>query len=203
MLLAIAAAVPTRAEDVSDAAAPALMAPALIWQGFYAGGFGGKEFVRGHILSPTQSTRTSYDQSFAGLYGGYNWQSGALVLGIEGDWARSPFNVGDGLFTLRGRAGLAFENVLVYATAGVGSQSWALVRIFTREVIEQEYFGWVAGGGVEIKFSDSISSKLEVLYFDAGQERYNFPAGASYGPVSATYDVENILYRAGVSYHFN
>src|SRR5438045_855284 len=60
-----------------------------------------------------------------GLQGGYNWQSGPLVFGSEADIQVSgaedtfaPYKFSNPCFgTVRGRAGVAFSNVLLYVTA--------------------------------------------------------------------------------------
>ena len=67
----------------------------------------------------------------AGLVGGaqagYNWQSGAMVFGLEGDLQASaaddtfaPWKFSNPWFgTVRGRVGYAFGNVLLYGTGGL------------------------------------------------------------------------------------
>jgi opacity protein-like surface antigen len=57
--------------------------------------------------------------ALAGVHLGYNWQSDARVFGIEGDanWADQEFR--DYLASVRLRLGHAFDQVLVYGTAGV------------------------------------------------------------------------------------
>jgi outer membrane immunogenic protein len=73
---------------------------------------------------------------------GANWQTGSIVLGVEGDWSwtnkRSsafllpPFNVTTNLdikerwiATARGRAGFAYDRWLFYVTGGA---AWARVE---------------------------------------------------------------------------
>ncbi len=71
--------------------------------------------------------------ALAGVHLGYNWQSGARVLGIEGDadWADNSFR--DYLASIRVRLGHSFDRVLVYGTAGVAfansAQSLASVSL--------------------------------------------------------------------------
>ena len=70
---------------------------------------------------------------------------------------------------------------------------------------DQQHVGWVAGGGIEAMMTKRVSLKGEALYFDAGSERYDFPASAS-PPISAaaaTFNIHEVIYRAGLSYHFS
>ena len=102
------------------------------WTGFYAGvnvgyGFGSSDWDR-RCRPPASSRRASWSAARVG----YNWQSGAIVYGIEGDfdWSNvkgsvdlrrrpSPARLqSDWLATFRGRVGYAFDRWLPYVTAG-------------------------------------------------------------------------------------
>jgi len=175
-------------------------APVFSWTGFYVGAnIGG---VRADNSSQEIGPNFWFDFPAHPVYGasatgviggiqaGYNWQFRHLVLGVEGDisWASadattahvSTFNTGlaqtaslTGLATLRGRAGFALDNALIYLTAGV-----ATGRIHDR-VIEPGQpnivfdtsgwrTGWTAGGGVEYAFTRNWTVKAEALYVDFG-----------------------------------
>jgi outer membrane immunogenic protein len=212
---AILFVVPCRADDASAVDttmdAPAPIGPAPIWQGIYLGVSGGRFEGDGTItnLANGRITETTKQGEGAGLYGGYNWQSGPLVLGIEGDWSSGRKQVGAGLFTVRGRAGWTFGRALVYGTAGVGTGTGRVNRTVTTPNFvdvksdEQQHVGWVAGGGIEAMLTSRLSLKGEALYFDAGSERYDFPASPPISAAAATFNIHEVIYRAGLSYHFN
>ena len=88
------------------------------WQGFYFGGNLGAAFDPYNLsikdLSAAQdlSLKFSNDTEFiGGVHGGYNWQAGGLLLGIEGDIAFASDI--DYLASARGRIGWATPNWLV------------------------------------------------------------------------------------------
>jgi outer membrane immunogenic protein len=118
----LAAAGSADAADLRPAPyAPIAQSGLYNWSGAYAGLNLGYEWgkVTNSAVNPS------------GLAGGgqvgYNWQSGQFVFGGETDLQLSgaddtfaPFKFSNPWFgTLRGRAGVAFNNVLLYATLGL------------------------------------------------------------------------------------
>ena len=131
--------------------------PAYDWTGFYVGADVGGAWSRDRVtettttISPPQTGSATLSASgvVGGLLAGYNWQSGHLVLGVEGDgeWTglsrtshclTQDAGVGnaspgscfsattydfDSKLTwqasARARIGIANDNMLVYATGGV------------------------------------------------------------------------------------
>jgi outer membrane immunogenic protein len=170
------------------------MSPVYNWSGFYAGLNLGYEWGR--------VTNTSGSPS--GLAGGgqlgYNWQNGQFVFGAETDVQVSgaddtfaPWKFSNPWFgTLRGRAGMAFNNVLVYATAGLayGDLKGELAGL-TETKTE---LGWTAGLGAEYGFAPNWSAKVEYLYADLGSRTFSIT-----GTDNALH--ANLL-RIGVNYHF-
>ncbi len=67
--------------------------------------------------------------------------------------------------TLRGRAGVAIGNVLIYGTAGL---AYGGLTADTSGNLSESHtsFGWVAGGGAEVGFTPHWSAKAEWLYLD-------------------------------------
>jgi outer membrane immunogenic protein len=219
------------AADLSRAytKAPAMPAPApMTWTGCYVGvegGYGwGREPVVNTSAGNTGATITTINPK-GGLAGGTigcNWQTSYVVFGIENDisWSGLRGTSGDlppfsttfshsmnttWLDTLRGRVGLAWNNVLFYGTAGAAftritdsaaGAGFAISGTTSRT-------GWTAGGGVEYMFAPNWSAKVEYLYADFGtlHDAFDVASGGTFVGAN-THLTENIV-RAGVNYHFN
>src|SRR4029079_7933041 len=123
-----------------------------------------------------------------GLFGGtvgYNWQSGAIVYGLGGDFdwygveGRVPCGIvftcetsSSWLATFRGRVGYAFDRWLPYVTAGgaYGNvKATASVPILGLSASSSSsQLVWTAGAGLEYAFLGNWTAKLEYLYVDLG-----------------------------------
>lgn len=163
------------------------------WSGFYAGVFGG--YAAGTATAESALGTTEIDGS-GGLLGvtlGGNAQFDGFVLGLEGDiaWAgiegdaactgAPGYTCGgtvDWMGSLRARAGIAVDQVLLYATAGAAlagvTATVTPVGAFTGE-FSDTFIGWTAGVGAEVKVTDDISVKAEYAYVDLGTK--TAPAG--------------------------
>jgi outer membrane immunogenic protein len=163
------------------AKAPIYVAPAYNWTGPYigingGGGFSGRSDVSGTFPSG------SFDTS-GGLVGGtlgYNWQSGLLVYGLEGDidWSNIKGSAPCGLTTcetrnrwlstVRGRLGYNAGRFMPYLTGGlaVGNVRTSIAGIGTGSSTEA---GWTLGGGVEAALVGNWTAKVEYLYVDLGR----------------------------------
>lgn len=168
---------------------------AFSWAGPYLGGNLGYTFgnVSNNITKPA---------GFAGgVQGGYNWQSGNVVFGLEGDLQFStandtfaPWKFSNPWFgTARGRLGYAMTDVLVYATGGLAvGQLRAETSLLTSE--SHTNAGWTVGGGVEFAFAPKLSAKVEYLYISLPSSSFALTGvsnGYNFGVV-----------RAGINYHF-
>jgi outer membrane immunogenic protein len=127
------------------------------------------------------------------LYGGqvgYLGQWGNVVAGIEGTYSGSNVQGSDAgclvfivgvdcrrdvnwLATVVGRAGIAYDRVLLY---GLGGVAWADVDTDIR-VLNQPFLsggdthvGWTAGFGVEWALSNRVSARIEYAHIDLGSE---------------------------------
>lgn len=177
--------------------APATYVPAPVpyynWGGVYLGINGGAAF--GNISPPAPITGGNDTGFIVGPTLGFNYQTGAFVFGLEGDWDYSSLSgtTSGGTFksnwlaTARGRAGYAWNRVLLYATGGGAFANAQIPGSSTTAL------GWTVGGGLEFAFAQNWTAKAEYLFVD-------FPT-VSLAAVNST-ATENIV-RAGVNYKFN
>ncbi len=135
-----------------------------------------------------------------GIQGGYNWQTGPWVFGAEADIQGSgaddtfaAFKFSNPWFgTLRGRVGYAFNNILLYGTAGLAIGGGDMELLGLSET--NTHVGWAAGLGLEVGFTPNWSAKAEYLYVDLDKESY-FLTGTRTG-------IESSVLRFGVNYRF-
>jgi outer membrane immunogenic protein len=186
------------AADIQRGPAPYYSAPAVSglynWSGPYAGLNIGYEWGR--------VTNTVGEPS--GLMGGgqvgYNWQSGQFVFGAETDIQFSgaddtfaPWKFSNPWFgTLRGRAGVAFNNFLVYGTLGLAYGE--LKGEFLGLSETKTEVGWAGGVGAEYGFTPNWSARVEYLYMDLASRSFSI-TGTDNG-------LHANMLRLGVNYHF-
>ena len=181
-----------------------------IWQGLYVGGHGG--WLGGDATATGGSQSVDLSGGALGLHVGYNWQGGNWVIGLEGDgtWANAsgsrsfagPTFVdahADWTSSLRMRAGYSISNVLVYATGGAafGGFDLGVGSTGVSSRYSDSVFGYVAGAGVEMKFTPNMSGRIEALYYGFDEKSFKFSSGTV--PV----DLGVTTVRAGLTYHFN
>lgn len=157
-------------DKVKEEKAPASAAPAakkqaasddVSWTGFYVGGYVGSNFSRTNTNTSTVYSPTGYftqssvnalnatgrnqlkETGFSGgAQGGYNYQSGRWLVGVEADFgsnridttafrsaqypccAPDTFSFSDGIktnwmMTVRPRAGIVYDRALFYVTGGL------------------------------------------------------------------------------------
>lgn len=168
---------------------------AYSWAGPYIGGTLGYEW--GQVSNnPTRPSGIA-----GGIDGGFNWQHGNFVYGAEADINFSgasdtfaPWQFSNPWFgTLRGRAGVAVGNVLVYGTAGL---AYGELTADTAGNLSESRtsLGWVAGGGMEVGFMPHWSARAEWLYLDLSDRA--FSVTATNNGLAAN------LIRLGVDYRF-
>ena len=131
-----------------------------IWQGAYIG------------LHVGHGESGSADGFVGGGQIGYNWQSGLIVYGLEADVSFADISVDanfgnasiDWMATARGRLGyLLLPNLLAYGTVGFGvANGSASFGGFSVNDTESDI---VYGLGIEGKFSDKLSARIEYLAF--------------------------------------
>jgi outer membrane immunogenic protein len=197
--LALAAASTTAALAADYPRAPYYAPPAAppriySWIGPYVGANAGYQW------GTVTNNPTSPSGIFGGLQAGYNWQVGQFVFGGETDIQLSsaddtfaPWKFSNPWFgTLRGRAGIAFSNVLLFGTAGL---AYGNLRAETAGLTESHTnIGWTAGAGLEVGFTPNWSAKAEWLYLDLSESGYSL-TGVNNG-------LQTSLLRFGVNYRF-
>src|ERR1043166_6461204 len=205
---------------------PAYVAPAGIlsgydWTGCYVGLEAGaawqkvrNDFSFSGAPPFTADGRSNGNGALAGGYGGCNYQTNRLVLGIEGDGDWTGINGinsaenGDfmklstrWLATARGRAGVAWSNALFFATAGVafsGARS-EVTDLGEQEQIYRKLTGWTVGGGLEYGFTNNVIGRVEYRYYDFGTKPFSFPING----YTERHDIVIHTVRFGITYKFD
>jgi len=179
--------------------APPLVSPLLYdWSGPYIGGHLGYLWGRTRVEEDgaivEDNARTN--GVVGGILAGYNWQYGAAVFGLEGDfgWSNAhgvgtlppiPVTVrGPNSYDLRwtsharGRIGYAFQNIFVFAAGGlavadVDFTEGNLTTVFVPAPSNgAKYFGWSLGGGVEWGVTANLVTRVEYFYDNYGHKDY-------------------------------
>jgi outer membrane immunogenic protein len=185
----------------------------------------------GYSFADSGAKSFSAEGAFGGGQIGYNLQRDRFVFGIEadiqgaaingdaaiglmgGDALASAKNSLDWFGTLRGRAGIAFDQTLLYFTGGLAfggvkdtvSVTSAGGDISTASKADTKT-GYVLGGGVEHLLNPRWSVKAEYQYIDLGGEKLS--ATADQGTIyeaTATLDAEHAYHtvRLGLNYHLH
>jgi outer membrane immunogenic protein len=186
---------------------------AFTWTGFYAGinaggGFGsftdGGQFYFGSGPS-------------GGLIGGtagYNYQSGNLMVGVEGDfdWANISSNATitptlsssgevQSIATVRARFGYAADRFVLYGTGGYagGDIRGTLTNLRATAVADQTFWanGYAFGAGAEYAITPHIIAKAEYIFASLGSNTF-----FSYTPNITNAGANVNLLRAGLNYKF-
>jgi outer membrane immunogenic protein len=192
------------------------------WGGGYFGLNGGYGFGQSEWTLAGVSTGSFNVNGF--LFGGTlgaNFQTGRLVLGLEGDFdwsgitgsssvaacaaigapigAACQTKSANWLSTGRGRVGYAFDRILVFATGGLALTNLEVAFTQPAVTVSDVVGGWTVGAGIEFAFADNWTAKAEYLFVDFGKITctVSLPVCGT-GTVSLT---ENIV-RAGINYKF-
>lgn len=149
-------------------------------------------------------------------YGDHEFNSGTLsatdVFSV-GDTLSGSFDAGFQYFgTLRGRLGLVLwpPRMMLYGTGGLALASTEASINFSYDdgtgPISGSFsdrnvsVGWTAGAGIEDRFTERLSLKLEYLYVSLPEDTFEF----SRPGVSVGFDGKTDMHmvRAGLNYHY-
>ena len=194
----VAASWPAIGADVQYGPVPGLGAPRGVasynWSGAYTG------LNLGYLWGTVDHLRLTPRGAAGGAQAGYNWQTGQVVFGGEADIQGAdaqdtfaPYKFSNPWFgTVRGRGGYAFDNLLVYATAGLAYGGGRLQIAGLSE--SRTHVGWTAGGGIEVGLTPSWSAKGEYLFIGLSDKTYVL-SGISSG-------IDSHLFRLGLNRRF-
>jgi outer membrane immunogenic protein len=183
----------------------------------------GEDFALGSVF-------TVNDGVIVGAQTGYNFMCGCALFGLEVDFDWADLHrtkeyipgLADSTIltledrahwfgTIRGRAGITADNLLLYATAGAAwayfKHDWTLEGVIgeVTEVIEsynehKVRWGLALGTGVEWAFCDSISIKAEGLYLKFPERTIS-----EFSPIAekvVNFDLANSIWIARVGVNF-
>ncbi len=185
-------------------------APGYNWTGFYLGGnaaLGWGGYNGGGISYFGHPVGGAF-----GVTGGYNFQSGNLLVGLEGDYAwshlsdaRSPLPGAaasgqvTNIDTIRGRVGYVSDRTLVFLTGGYAGADIRGTLVSSSLLADETRYanGLALGLGLEYAFSQHVSAKAEYLYTALYGANY-FGGSPSFITSGANIN----LLRAGLNYHF-
>lgn len=216
------------------ASAADMSSPAYDWTGFYLGANAGYGWQPDYNVSVSGSPLVENSSTVAksigndnnggfvgGMQAGYNWQSSALVIGLEADIQYSGTdssgsscsiagcdNVKTSVSqelnwfgTVRPRIGFAADRALFYATGGLiygGVEEKGNIDEFAgsgrqfKGDSSDTQVGWTVGGGIEYAFADNWTGKIEYLYYDLGDDTVRGnQSNPADGVNYAKYDFEN------------
>ncbi len=221
-----ALSVPALAADLprrSAAPQPVYAAPIFTWSGFYVGAQAGYVWGKDKYsvtLPAVDAFSVSPAGVVGGLHAGYNWQTGSIVLGVEGDIELA--NARDSLArtidgaalvlgsrigtqgSLRLRAGYAFDRTLLYVTGGIAGASIKESVIVSGTGVKSTNsgteYGYTIGAGVEYAITNNISARAEYRYTDFGKSSWTGTVDGS--AVAASFKTTDHAVRVGVSYRF-
>ena len=186
----------SRTAIAADASLLTAPSGSYYWQGPYVGANLGLQWGRVSD-SPTRPLGAA-----GGIQGGYNWQRGPVVFGLEADFQASgaddrfaPWKFSNPWFgTVRGRAGYAMNNILLYGTFGLAYGALRAESTLTGVSESKAGVGWTAGTGLEVAMTRNWTARAEFLYVDLDERPYLL--------TGKTHGIDSSLLRLGVNYRF-
>jgi outer membrane immunogenic protein len=206
-----------------------------VWSGYFVGvqagyAFGDLDADIGDGAPIVADGDVSFEPEFAlgGIYYGRNWQSGNFVFGLDSslslidiDERADTFDTNLGgapdvdeveyeasfLGLSRAKIGYAFDNVLVFAAAGLATTRFEIAMndvdsggVFGDLETEDTFsFGFTVGAGVEAKFAEHWSARIEYIYAHIEDDVEIDDGGLNIG---TDLELDLQIVRGGVAYHF-
>jgi outer membrane immunogenic protein len=194
------------------------------WSGFYVGGQAGYSWGSDRASEFASAGRAplgrSFDYSPSSFIGGarlgFNYQFGAIVVGVEGDIegmnaAEGKGDLGgtvrvrqDWQGSVRARLGYSLDRILVYATAGAAftklEYSYVTPLGGLGEISNTSRTGWTVGGGVDYALTDNLILGLDYRYTDYG--RFDHVGAGAYLGRTVEHEPSAHAVRASLAYKF-
>ncbi|PTE07686.1 outer membrane protein [Mesorhizobium helmanticense] len=176
----------------ADMTAP-VETPEWTWQGPYAGVFGAGTLEHYKIHEPNIGDSVTHNVGSAavGGFAGYNFQSGNVVYGVEGElgyrFKKSTFDdipgpgtldVSTGLFgSLKGRVGMDMGRYLPFVTAGVTAAK--LKTFYPGGPAERDatVVGGIVGAGVDVALTHNVFLRGEYDFSFFGKKSLEYCGG--------------------------
>jgi len=211
----------------------ALAQPAFDWAGFYAGLSGGVinsqdtiDFsYSGSAVTLPSSVKIPAIGELGSVTMGYDWQNGQFVYGLAGDMSLLKLSASASgtdydataslstLLSLRARFGVAFDRMMIFATAGVtgghaefntdvgkGSSGYFQDAHGSGTVL-----GAVVGLGAEYAINDHVSLTAGAKYYNLGSLSAPGDTGKGSGvadPYTASYHPSGMIFETGLNVRF-
>jgi outer membrane immunogenic protein len=223
-------------------------APIFTWTGIYVGGQIGYAWASGNnnftgydpffVADPFITTSLGGNPSgvIGGAHVGYNYQFNQFVVGLEGSVdGTSLSNTAAAFFpdgttitaqsradiqgSIRGRAGIAWDRALIYATGGVAFGGFNTnvniantgflnggVPFFANGSVSSTRVGWTVGGGIDYAVTNNWSVFAEYRYTNWGSiNENNFGGGLLTGGeyFNGNRKINQNQVQVGFSYKFD
>jgi outer membrane immunogenic protein len=194
------------------------------WSGIYLGGQLGYSWGSDRASEFTSAGRAplgrSFDYSPSSFIGGarlgFNYQFGAIVVGVEGDIEGVNAHAGQGDLggvvrvrqdwqgSVRARLGYSLDRILVYATAGAAftklEYSYVTPLGGLSEISNTSRTGWTVGGGVDYALTDNVILGLDYRYTDYGT--FDHVGQSAYLGRTVEHEPSAHAVRASLAYKF-
>lgn len=147
-------------------------APVMDWSGAYVGG-AISTITSGegtYVYSGVDGDAYDLEGTGFGLFGGYNWQRGRLVYGVELGFTKTDGTMPDATagtylkstLDVKARLGRAFGEALVYGFAGLSAGDWTNEPINT--LTNPSMKGYNLGVGVDYSLSNGWAVGAEFIH---------------------------------------
>jgi len=182
-------------------------------------GYEGGEGYDGGEGTASFATRSMPTQFTVGGVLGFNYQIGSFIVGLEGDanWINGGYSpdtfIGgdggtgtvwskaDGLYTIRGRAGILVNDIFIFGTGGAAFSNTTLRWQSATGLDASAHLssGWTVGGGAETFICPNLSLVVQGLYVDLGHKdvsAYDYESS-----VELRAYAQQFIWTVGLNYH--